>query len=70
MARKARGNEEIEYGDLCLSKIDTGTQDSSFDISSIELRIQEQSLSMYIFEISNSSVLSAETAKKKNYSKQ
>lgn len=44
--RKAKGNEEMVYGDLFLCKIDTATQDSSFDISSTVDRIHEQSLNM------------------------
>ena len=44
ISRNARGSTEIEYGDLFLSRIETGTQDSSFDMPSIELRIQEHSL--------------------------
>lgn len=44
--RKASGNEEIVYGDLFLSRMDTGTQDSSFDNSSVDVLIHEQSLSM------------------------
>jgi len=44
--RNARGKKEIVYGDLFLSRIYTGIQVSSFDISSAVVRIQEQSLSM------------------------
>lgn len=44
--RNARGKKEIVYGDLFLSRIDTGIHVSSFDISSVVARIQEQSLSM------------------------
>lgn len=44
--RNARGKKDIVYGDLFLSRIDTGTQDSSFDISSVVSLIHEQSLNM------------------------
>ena len=44
--RNARGKKEIVYGDLFLSRIDTGTHVSSFDISSVDALIHEQSLRM------------------------
>lgn len=44
--RNASGKNEIEYGDLFLSIIDTGIQVSSFKISSVDACIQEQSLRM------------------------
>lgn len=46
IARKAKGKKEIVYGDLFLSRIDTGTQVSSLDASSVIDRIHEHSLSM------------------------
>lgn len=44
IAWNARGKEEIVYGDLFLSKIETGIHDSTFEISSVEVRIHEHSL--------------------------
>ena len=44
--RNASGRKEIVYGDLFLSIIDTGTHVSSFEILTMEARIQAQSLKM------------------------
>lgn len=44
MLRKAKGKQEIIYGDLFLSKIDKGIHVSSLVISSVVARIHEHSL--------------------------
>lgn len=58
----------MEYGDLFLSRIETGNHVSFFDISSVEALIQEQSLWMYILVISTLTFLSAMTARTKKCS--
>lgn len=57
--RNAKGKNEIVYGDLFLSIIETGTHVSSLEISSVATRIHEQILRMYIFVNSNSRARSA-----------